>query len=81
MVAIKQMGWTRELSPLFGDIAKGKRSLTLGQEPEVRLVIFGFDSGQRDEPRWKKHLARLRDEIPILAAGDAKGIRIERDWT
>lgn len=77
LVALKSMGWKRELSPLIEAVGRGERRLDLGQKPKVGLIIFGFDSGQRDEPRWKQHLARLRTTIAeVRAAGDPKNIRV-----
>lgn len=78
LVAIKRMGWKRSLSPLIEDIGNHKRQLTLGQDPKIGLVIFGFDAGQRDYKGWKdEHLPRLKAAIPdVRAVGDAKGVRI-----
>ena len=78
LVAIQQMGWKRSLSPLITEVGNGNRQLTLGQEPKIGLVIFGFDAGQRDYRGWKdEHLLRLKDAIPnVRAVGDAKNIRI-----
>jgi hypothetical protein len=81
LVAIGRMGWKRSLSPLFEEISTGKRQLTLGEndeKPEVGLIIFGFDMGQRDHPGWKdNHLPRLRERIrPVLPRGDAKAIKL-----
>lgn len=77
LVSLGSMGWKRQLSPLISDVATGKRSLTLGTEPVVGLVVFGFDSAQRDHTGWKKHRARLEKEVlPVRAAGDAKNVRL-----
>jgi len=77
LVAVQKMGWVRSLSPLIEDIGLGRRRLTLGHEPKVGLIIFGFDVGQRDHSGWKKHLQRLKEKISdVRAAGDAKKIRI-----
>jgi len=77
LTAIHRMGSKRPLSPLIPDVAAGKRRLTLGETPKVGLIIFGFDSGQRDQPGWKAHLQRLKAAIPyIQAKGDAKAIRL-----
>jgi hypothetical protein len=73
----EKMGWPRPLSPLIEDIDLGRRGLTLGDEPKVGLIIFGFGAPQRDHPRWQKHLQRLKANIPhVIAVGDAKNIRI-----
>jgi hypothetical protein len=68
LIALAEMGWERKLSPLITKIANGERQLTLGKEPKVGLIIFGFDKGQRDDPGWRKHLARLHDEIKFVHA-------------
>lgn len=77
LVEIQKMGWVRSLSPLIEDIGLGRRGLTLGDEPKVGLIIFGFDVGQRDHSGWQKHLQRLKQTISdVVAVGDAKKIRI-----
>jgi len=77
LVSISDMGWKRQLSPLIADVATGKRALTIGAEPAVGLVIFGFDSAQRDHAGWKAHRERLEQEIiHVRTAGDAKNIRL-----
>lgn len=75
LVKIKAMGWKRSLSPLIEEIGTGKRRLSLGQEPKIGLLIFGFDAAQRDDQDWKLHLGRLRTAIPdIQLKGEAKRI-------
>ena len=75
--AIHAMGWRRDLSPLLADVATGTIALTLGAEPKVGLVVFGFDSAQRDDDGWRGHLARLKSEIAdVRAAGEAKRLRL-----
>jgi hypothetical protein len=77
LIAISEMGWKRRLSPLITGIGTGKRKLTLGAEPTVGLIIFGFDIGQRDDAGWKTHLDRLKgNTIPIRAVGNAKALRL-----
>jgi hypothetical protein len=77
LVAIGAMGKGRPLAPLISEIGTGKRQLTLGKEPKVGLIIFGFDIGQRDHPGWKKHLQVLKENISeVRAVGDAKQIRV-----
>jgi hypothetical protein len=77
LVSIKKMGWERELSPLINDVGTGKRRLTLGAEPKVRLIIFGFDIAQRDHDGWKGHLKLLKEGINrVLAVGEVKKIRL-----
>jgi hypothetical protein len=78
LVAFEEMGWKRGLSPLIREVADDRRKLTLGAEPKVGLVIFGFDKAQRDDPNWRDHhLARLKRKVaPAVAAGDAKNIQL-----
>jgi hypothetical protein len=77
LVAIHKMGWVRPLSPLIKAIGSGQKQLTLGREPKVGLIIFGFDAAQRDDPEWQKHLRRLEGTIgDVRVVGDAKQIRI-----
>jgi hypothetical protein len=77
LVAISAMGAARKLSPLITEVGTGRRQLTLGAEPKVGLIIFGFDMGQRDHPIWQDHLKDLKANIPdVLAAGDAKAIKL-----
>lgn len=79
LVGISAMGLGRPLCPLIAEVGSGKRRLTLGAEPKVGLIIFGFDAGQRDEPGWKEHLKRLKDDSAIScvrAVGDAKKLRL-----
>jgi len=79
LVSIKEMGWKRALSTLINDVAIGKRKLTLGEDPKVRLIIFGFDIAQREDDGWKGHLKRLKEGISnVLPKGDAKGITLRR---
>ena len=79
LTSIKRMGWVRTLSPLFEDIASGRKRLTLGAEPKVGLLIFGFDAAQRDHATWRKHLERLTMAIAdVKAVGDPKTIKLER---
>lgn len=79
LMALKEIGWKRELSPLLHAVASGKRRLTLGKEPRVGLVIFGYDAAQGRDKRWKDHLSRLCDNVPglvVRAAGSPKNIRL-----
>jgi hypothetical protein len=79
LVAFGKMGWKRRLSPLIPEVAEGRRPLTLGAEPRVGLVIFGFDKPQQDDPSWKgRHLARLKENIkPVVDRGEAKGVSLK----
>ncbi|SEG64448.1 hypothetical protein SAMN04488144_13224 [Methylobacterium sp. 190mf] len=77
LVAFKAMGWARPLSPLIEAVGAGEARLHLGAEPQVGLVVFGFDAGQREEERWIKHRAKLEQHIPTVRfIGDATKIRL-----
>jgi hypothetical protein len=77
LVSISDMGWKRQLSPLISDVATGKRVLTLGPEPAVGLVIFGFDSAQAAHAGWKTYRERLeREIIRVRTIGDAKNLSL-----
>lgn len=77
LVAFQKMGWKRELSPLIVDVGTGKAKLRIGDEPQVGLIVFGFDAAQRDSKVWTDHRAKLEKEIKnVRLAGDAKNIKI-----
>jgi hypothetical protein len=74
LVSIGNMGWKRQLSPLIADVATGK-VLTLGTEPAVGLVIFGFGRADQVRAGWKTQLELLKSKIThVRAAGDANNI-------
>lgn len=79
LIAIKEMGWKRQLSPLINTAAEKNLLLSVGAEPKVGLVIFGFDRAQRKDLEWKHgHLAKLKKEIDLVAAaGEAKNIKLK----
>lgn len=68
LVAFKDMGWARALSPLIEAVGRGERRLTLGEAPKVGLLVFGFDNAQKKEVGWQKHLGRLREAIGDVQA-------------
>jgi hypothetical protein len=77
LLAIDRMRPQSRLPPLFAEVATGERQLSLGDEPKVGLIIFGFDIGQREHPIWMDHLNNLRKNIAcVIAKGDAKEIKI-----
>jgi hypothetical protein len=77
LVSFKSMGWKRELSPLIEAVGTGNAKLHLGREPQVNLVVFGFDAGQRQEKRWQSHLGKLKERIgKVLPVGDPKQISL-----
>lgn len=50
----------------------------LSIDPEPKLVVFGFDSDQRNGPAWKPHRKRLVDLLGkerVLLKGNPKGFR------
>lgn len=77
LVEFKKMGWARSLSPLIQAVGEGTARLHLGDEPAVNLVVFGFDAGQRDEPRWVAHQAKLQSDVGRTKyVGDPTKIRL-----
>jgi len=52
------------------------RLLTLGDQPQVGLVVFGYDTPQREWPEWKQYVEIFQGRFPFIAAGDAKNIRL-----
>jgi hypothetical protein len=78
LVALRGMGMQRPLSSLIAEVGTGKCSLVLDPEPQVGLIIFGFDQAEKVHPGWRHHLDRLKSEIkPVVDVGDAKGIRLK----
>lgn len=66
----------REVHPLIKAVHDGTK-LTVGDEPKVGLVVFGFDSAQRDHDRWKRLRERLEQAIPhFKAAGSPASIKL-----
>lgn len=77
LVAFQEMGWKRDLSPLIVGVGTGQAKLRLGDEPQVGLVVFGFDAAQRQSKGWQDHRAKLAKEIELVRlAGDAKNIKL-----
>jgi hypothetical protein len=79
LVDFRKMGAKRHLSPLIVDVAKGPatRELLLKEDPEVGLVIFGFDEAQRDHEKWIRHLDNLKTKSSIsytIPKGKAKSL-------
>lgn len=69
----------RNVHELIEEVAIGKRQITVGDEPSVNLLVFGFDKAQRD--KWTKHKERLADRLAELggrlkAVGDPKKARL-----
>jgi hypothetical protein len=59
----------KSCDPLVQEVAAGKRAITLGETPQVNLVVFGFDAVQRADPKWRAHCGILKS---ALAAGHAR---------
>ncbi|WP_407525060.1 hypothetical protein [Methylobacterium oryzisoli] len=77
LVAFRDMGWTRPLSPAIEAVGRNTATLRLHDEPAVGLIVFGFDKGQRDEARWVGHRSKLQQNIArVKLIGDPKQIRI-----
>lgn len=53
-------------------IATNDAPLTVNRD--VRLVVFGFDSDQRNGPAWTPHRKKLEGLLPgrLLLKGDAE---------
>ena len=58
---------------MLGSIVSGSTPLMVDVEP--RLVVFGFDSDQREGKHWKRHRDKLGDRLGywVLFRGNAKG--------
>lgn len=76
LIAIAQMGWARTLSPLIKEAA-GDGVLTLPEQPEVGLIIFGYDAGQKESKNWAQHLSRLQKSVGVIkTSGKPNGINL-----
>ncbi|CAD7339310.1 hypothetical protein FIM10_11835 [Sphingomonadales bacterium 56] len=78
--AIREAAGTK-LHPLIHDVAEGRRTITLGETPQVNLLVFGFDGSQKDHPRWKTHKKALTESLAaqgsrLRAVGDPKGAKL-----
>jgi hypothetical protein len=60
--------------PLVAKVAKKQVELTLA--PEVRLVVFGYDTDQRDGDVWKEHKKKLSDHFGenLISKGNPAGL-------
>ena len=61
-----------ELHPLIQRVAEGN---ALQIDPELRLVIFGFDEDQKNGAVWKRHLSRLQEALGaarVYAVGNTR---------
>ncbi len=76
----KMSGGTRAVGSLVQKVADRPESLALPSIPEVGLIVFGFDDGQKRGEVWKPHRERLLAELPnrFLARGEAKDVRLPR---
>lgn len=66
---------------LVEEVATGTRTITLGQKPQVNLLVFGFDDGQRRHPDWIAHRSSIEAALAkhgarLLAVGQPKGVRL-----
>lgn len=60
------------------DVAAGVRTLTLSSIPKVNLLVIGFDGGQKAQPSWRAHSAKMTEWLNhhgarLRAVGDPKG--------
>jgi hypothetical protein len=79
LVAIEKMSaGARTYGPLIHKVASGGQ-LTVSSDPDVGLLIYDFSAGDKAEPTWKLHLAKIEAGVGkarVKAAGDPKNIRI-----
>ncbi|WP_026358285.1 hypothetical protein [Aureimonas ureilytica] len=61
------------LSPTVAELVAAGRSPRIDLVP--RLLVFGFDAAQRDDPAWKAHRDRLEKEFGLIvrAIGNTRG--------
>lgn len=59
------------LTGVMKDISESRCNLTISDD--VRLVVFGYDSDQRDGAIWANHRKKLEAGSNLLLKGDAKG--------
>ncbi|WP_156940343.1 hypothetical protein [Mesorhizobium sp. LSHC414A00] len=67
--------------PLVDEVAIGARTVTLGDTPQVNLLVFGFDAGQKQHADWQAHRAALEHALAsdggrLYAVGDPRGKRL-----
>ena len=72
-------GWVsprREVGQLVQQVAGGA-PFEIDTPPVVGLVIYGFDSDQKESKRWEAHFGKLKTAtlMPLQCAGDPKNIR------
>lgn len=75
MVALAQLRGVSPHNHLLA-IKNDPRLLTLGDQPQVGLIVFGFDTPQRDWAEWKQYVQIFQSRFPFIAVGDAKNIRL-----
>ncbi len=73
-------GWVsprREVGQLVQQVAGGA-PFEIDTPPVVGLVIYGFDSDQKESKRWEAHFGKLKTAtlMPLQCAGDPKNIRL-----
>lgn len=68
----------RRLARLISEVGDKRLEPTLGTDPRVGLVIFGFDKPQRDDAKWQQHLRKLEHKvIRVISRGRAKAVRLK----
>jgi hypothetical protein len=65
----------RKVGELVQRAAAGE-PFTIDEPPFVGLFIYDYDDAQGKSKRWKNHLGKLKAEILVRAAGNAKKIRL-----
>ncbi|MBZ9801175.1 hypothetical protein [Mesorhizobium sp. ES1-6] len=68
----------QSVHPLVDEVATGVRKITLGDTPQVNLLVFGFDAGQKQYADWQAHRVALEHALAsdggrLYAVGDPKG--------
>ena len=62
------------------EVAAGRKKLVMGDSPKVGLVIFDFDTAQRDGKVWsEEQLKRLQDNLGkpnVIARGDPENLKL-----
>jgi hypothetical protein len=77
---VEIFGWVtpqRKVGKLVKAVAEGA-DFTVDSPPMVGLVVYGYDSAQKESKRWKTDMAKLEKEtlMPICRAGDPKNIKL-----
>lgn len=61
---------------LMSDIKCGKQALTIN--PDVRLVIFGYDNDQANGEVWKRHREKLKGALVVLVGEQGGDLLLQK---